>query len=83
MPTAADVYEEGALIFPCVQIQRGYQDVDDIIRMCRARIRVPEDWYGDYLAMLAAGRIAERRLEEMCARFGVDRILWSDRNGEG
>ena len=75
MPTAADVYEEGALIFPCVQIQRDYQDVDDIIRMCRRRIRVPEVWYGDYLAMLAAGRIAERRLEEMCERFGVDRIL--------
>jgi N-methylhydantoinase B len=75
MPTAADVYEEGALIFPCVQIQRDYQDVDDIIRMCRRRIRVPDVWYGDYLAMVAAGRIAERRLGEMCERFGVDRVL--------
>jgi N-methylhydantoinase B len=75
MPTAADVYEEGALIFPCVQIQRDYRDVDDIIRMCRRRIRVPEVWYGDYLAMVAAGRIAERRLHEMCERFGVERVL--------
>jgi N-methylhydantoinase B len=75
MPTASDVYEEGALIFPCVQIQRDYEDVDDIIRMCRRRIRVPEVWYGDYLAMVAAGRIAERRLGEMCDRFGVERIL--------
>lgn len=75
MPTAADVYEEGALIFPCVQIQRDYQDVDDIIRMCQRRIRVPEVWYGDYLAMVAACRIAERRLEEMCERFGVGRVL--------
>jgi len=75
MPTASDVYEEGALIFPCVQIQRDYEDVDDIVRMCRRRIRVPEVWYGDYLAMLAAGRIAEKRLAEMCGRFGVDRVL--------
>lgn len=75
MPTAADVYEEGALIFPCVQIQRDYQDVEDIVRMCRRRIRVPEVWYGDYLAMLAAGRIAERRLGELCARFGRERVL--------
>ena len=75
MPTASDVYAEGALIFPCVQIQRDYQDVDDIVRMCRRRIRVPEVWYGDYLAMVAAGRIAERRLVELCTRFGTDRIL--------
>jgi N-methylhydantoinase B len=74
MPTARDVYAEGALIFPCVQIQRDYQDVDDIIRMGRRRIRVPEVWYGDYLAMVAAGRIAERRLVELCSRFGTDRI---------
>lgn len=75
MPTAADVYEEGALIFPCVRIQRDYRDVDDIVRMCRRRIRVPEVWYGDYLAMLAAGRIAERRLTELCARFGRARVV--------
>lgn len=74
MPTAPDVYAEGALIFPCVQIQRDHRDVDDIVRMCRRRIRVPEVWYGDYLAMLAAGRIAERRLVELCARFGTERI---------
>lgn len=74
MPTASDVYAEGALIFPCVQIQRDHRDVDDIVRMCRRRIRVPEVWYGDYLAMLAAGRIAERRLVELCSRFGTERI---------
>lgn len=74
MPTASDVYAEGALIFPCVQIQRDHRDVDDIVRMCRRRIRVPEVWYGDYLAMLAAGRIAERRLVELCSRFGTGRI---------
>ena len=50
---AKDVYEEGALIFPCVRIQREYRDVNDIIRICRMRIRVPDVWYGDYLAMLA------------------------------
>ncbi|MFO0690643.1 MAG: hydantoinase B/oxoprolinase family protein [Myxococcota bacterium] len=74
MPTASDVYAEGALIFPCVQIQREYEDVDDIVRMCRRRIRVPEVWYGDYLAMVAAGRIAERRLVELCQRFGGERV---------
>jgi N-methylhydantoinase B len=72
-PDARDVYSEGALIFPCVRVQRRYEDVDDIVRMCRRRIRVPEVWYGDYLAMVAAARIAERRLQELCAKFGVER----------
>ncbi|MCO5066346.1 MAG: hypothetical protein M9924_18300 [Rhizobiaceae bacterium] len=26
--------------------------MDDIIRMCRSRIRAPEQWFGDYLAAL-------------------------------
>src|SRR5450755_1445102 len=50
MGAARDVYEEGALIFPAVKIQEDYRDVADIIRMCRMRIRVPDQWWGDYLA---------------------------------
>ncbi|KRF24385.1 hydantoinase B/oxoprolinase family protein [Phycicoccus sp. Soil803] len=74
-PTARDVYEEGALIFPCVRVQRDHQDVDDIIRMCRARIRVPDQWYGDYLASVGASRIAERRVNELAAKFGADTLI--------
>ena len=59
-----DVYEEGALIFPCVIIQRNYQLDDDFIRLCRLRIRVPDMWFGDFLAMLGACRIGEKRLLE-------------------
>src|ERR1051325_5797730 len=52
MPTsytgaARDVYEEGALIFPAVQVQRDYRDIEDILRMCRLRIRVPHQLRGD------------------------------------
>jgi N-methylhydantoinase B len=74
MPFATDVYNEGALIFPCVRVQRDYQDVADIIRMCKKRIRVPDVWYGDYLAMVGGARIAERRLKELVERYGVDTI---------
>ena len=73
-PTARDVYEEGALIFPCVRIQRDYTDVADIIRMCRVRIRVPDQWYGDYLATVGAARIAERRVQELVAKHGIDTV---------
>ena len=71
---ARDVYEEGALIFPCVRVQRNYEEVDDIIRMCRRRIRVPEQWYGDYLATMGAARIGERRLKQLVERYGKDTI---------
>jgi N-methylhydantoinase B len=74
MPAARDVYEEGALNFPCARIQRGYRDLEDVIRMCRTRIRVPDQWYGDYLAGLGAARIAERRLKELVAEYGLDTV---------
>ncbi|PXY18963.1 hydantoinase B/oxoprolinase family protein [Prauserella muralis] len=69
---ATDVYAEGALIFPCVQIQRDYEDVADIVRMCRMRIRVPDQWWGDYLAMLGAARIGERMMFELGEEIGWD-----------
>lgn len=72
MPFAKDVYQEGALIFPCVLVQKDRRDVGDIIRMCQARIRVPDQWYGDYLAMVGAARVAEARLKELCERYGRD-----------
>ncbi|MGW3949546.1 hydantoinase B/oxoprolinase family protein [Streptomyces sp. NPDC004752] len=69
---AKDVYEEGALIFPAVRVQRDYTTNDDIMRMCMARIRVPRQWHGDFLAALGATRVAERRLKELCAKYGKD-----------
>ncbi|HRX35609.1 MAG TPA: hydantoinase B/oxoprolinase family protein [Aestuariivirga sp.] len=71
---ARDVYHEGALVFPGVRIQRDFKNIEDIMRMCRARIRVPDQWYGDYLAGLGSARVAERRLEEFCAKYGAATI---------
>lgn len=74
MASARDVYEEGALIFPCVRVQENYKDNQDIINMCRRRIRVPEIWYGDYLASSGAARVGERRLKEFFAKHGRAKI---------
>ena len=74
MPFAQDIYAEGGLIFPCVRVQRDRRDVPDVIRMCRRRIRVPDQWYGDYLAMVGAARIGEAGLKDVCARYGADRV---------
>lgn len=74
MGAARDVYHEGALIFPAVQVQRDWRDIDDIIRMCEMRIRVPRQWRGDYLASIGAVRIGERALAALAADVGWDRL---------
>lgn len=74
MAEARDVYHEGALIFPAVQVQRDGHDIDDIIRMCEMRIRVPHQWRGDYLSTVGAARIGERALTELAREIGWDRI---------
>jgi N-methylhydantoinase B len=70
--TARDVYEEGALIFTTVKVQEDYRDVQDVIRMCQTRIRVPEDWYGDYMGMIGAARVGERELQKVGEEVGWD-----------
>ena len=67
---AKDVYEEGAIIFPHVRIQREYENVEDIIKICKMRIRAPKTWYGDYLAMIGALRIGERELKSVLKKYG-------------
>ena len=71
---ARDVYEEGALIFPAVKVQESYRDIDDIVRMCMLRIRVPEQWRGDYLAGVGAARIGERELLALGEEYGWETI---------
>ena len=72
MGAAKDVYAEGALIFPAVKVQEDYQHVMDIVRMCRMRMRVPDQWWGDYLATLGAARIGERELLALGREVGWD-----------
>lgn len=72
--TARDVYEEGALLFPCVKVQQAYEDCEDILRMCKLRIRVPDQWWGDYLALLGAARIGERRILELADEYGWETL---------
>jgi len=57
---ARDVYHEGSLLFDCAQVEDRYNRVDDVLRMCKLRLRAPEMWWGDYLAMSGAIRTAEK-----------------------
>ena len=70
--SARDVYEEGALIFAGDKVQEDYEHIEDIIRLCRMRIRQPDQWYGDFLAILGAARTGERRILELGEEVGWD-----------
>lgn len=74
MGAAVDVYNEGALIFPAVKVQENYEHNMDIVRMCRMRIRVPDQWWGDYLATLGAARVGEREILALGREIGWDRL---------
>ena len=74
MSNARDVYEEGALLFDACRVQADYQDNEDILRMLKMRIRVPEQWWGDYLALLGAVRLGERRMLDLGREIGWDTL---------
>lgn len=72
-PLSKDVYEEG-LQLPCVRVQRDREDMTDVLDICRANIRAPERFYGDYLACLGAVRTGERALHKLCGEYGLETI---------
>jgi N-methylhydantoinase B len=72
--SARDVYHEGALIFPGVKVQRDYEDIPDIIELCRTRLRVPDVWYADYTGMVGAARIGERELGALGEELGWEAL---------
>lgn len=68
--SARDVYEEGALIFPAVKVQEEGRTIEDVVRMCEMRIRVAEQWKGDFLAMVGAARIGEKEILQLAGEIG-------------
>jgi N-methylhydantoinase B len=75
MPTqATEIYHEGLQIPPVKLYERSVlnQGVLDIVAR---NSRTPEMMIGDTLALSAAGKIAEKRLNELCEKFGGEAVL--------
>ncbi len=77
LPTdAAQIFEEGMQIPPVKIYRKGelnQEMLDVILRNCR----MPEWNKADFNGIVAALRLAERRVHEMSARFGVDHLVAS------
>lgn len=71
---ATEIYQEGVRIPPMKIIAAGKTN-DAVLELMLANMRVPEERLGDFNASLAACRVAERRIHEICDRYGVETLL--------
>lgn len=72
-PDATEIYQEG-LQFPIIHIVKQGELVEEIVEIIRVNVRLPLMSIGDLNAGIAACRIAEKRVQEMCSRYGLPSI---------
>jgi N-methylhydantoinase B len=71
---ATEIYQEGIRIPPLKIFEAGRVN-EAALDLLLANMRVPDERLGDFQASLAACRVAEKRIHEICARYGVDTLL--------
>ena len=68
MPAFSASLDDEGVVIPPTRVQ------PDTLAALAARMRNPDERLGDFRAQLAANRLADKRVAELCARHGVDRI---------
>ena len=68
MPADSRTLDEEGVVIPPARL------TDDVVEQLVARMRNPDERRGDLRAQLAAHRLADRRLGELCARRGRDEV---------
>ena len=72
-PDATEIYQEGLLI-PCLLLARGGHVDEGILDILRANVRLPRMALGDLHAGMAAVKIAERGVQDLCRRYGTEAL---------
>ena len=73
---AREIFNEG-LHLPAMRYQRKFEHNTDLDRVIAANSRTPELVIGDIRGQLGSGRLGERRLHELVAKYGKDKVLAS------
>ena len=68
MPAASQTLEQEGVVIPPTRL--GAETLDELT----ARMRNPDERRGDFRAQLAAHRLADERIAELCARQGADGV---------
>jgi N-methylhydantoinase B len=69
LPAESRTLEEEGVVIPPTRLN------DDVLELLVARMRNPGERHGDLRAQLAAHRLADRRVAELCARRGSELVL--------
>lgn len=70
-PTSTELFQEG-LLLPPVKLMTGGEFNPDILAIMSANSRTPEENLGDIKAMIAAHRVAQRRVVEVIEEHGLE-----------
>ncbi|HKF50407.1 MAG TPA: hydantoinase B/oxoprolinase family protein [Terracidiphilus sp.] len=73
MGPAHEIYQEGIRIPPVLLMRRGVMD-PGILSLLLANVRTPEEREGDLAAQIGACRVGERRVLEMVAKYGLEKM---------
>jgi N-methylhydantoinase B len=73
-PLATEIFQEGIAIPPIKICDRGTFN-DEAYRLILRNSRFPDLLRGDTKAMIAACTLGQRRLQELCQRFGREQLL--------
>lgn len=71
LPLSTEIFQEGVRI-PPVRLVAGGVILKDVLNLVLANVRTPEEREGDLTAQIAANTIGERRLQEVCEKYGAD-----------
>jgi N-methylhydantoinase B len=72
--TANEIYQEGIRIPPVKIIERGKMN-HALMEVLLSNMRVRDDRLGDFNSGLAACKTAERRIDELIGRYGMELLL--------
>ena len=75
-PSATDIYQEG-IQFPVVKLFNAGEENRDIVDILARNGRIPEMTLGDMRAQAASLRVAARRVQKICNKYGLDTVLES------
>lgn len=68
---STEIYQEG-LQFPAVLLYQQGKPIQGLIDLIAANVRTPDRTLGDLYAGVASLRTAERRVVEICGRYGLE-----------
>ncbi|MCR4404996.1 MAG: hydantoinase B/oxoprolinase family protein [Candidatus Acetothermia bacterium] len=71
---ATEIYQEG-IQFPAVKLYDRGREVPCIVEILERNVRTPEMTLGDMRAQAASMKVAVRRVQEVCHKYGLEMVL--------